>query len=228
MKRADLPALIHRVGRSPNPFAWPDWASAEPDGTFGNRFDDPQATYRVLYVGTERKGAFVETLARFRPDPEVFAALDAIEAGDGEPEPPRGVVPNEWFTPRAIGTGVLAGAFVELGGAITLAGLRARLAARLLHYGIAELDAATIRLSAPRRFTQEISRVIYEITTPEGLRAWDGIAYLSRLGDDLHNWASFEPNEPGGQHIEPLTRDDPALADALEILGLELENEPTL
>ena len=25
----------------------PDWASAGPDGTFGNRFDDPDATYRV-------------------------------------------------------------------------------------------------------------------------------------------------------------------------------------
>jgi hypothetical protein len=44
----------------------PDWASAEPDGTFGNRFDDPDATYRVLYASSQRLGCFVETLARFQ------------------------------------------------------------------------------------------------------------------------------------------------------------------
>lgn len=103
MKAAVLPASIHRVGRLPDPFAWPDWAFAEPNGTFGNRFDDPLATYRVLYAATEREGAYVETLARFRPDPAVLAALDAIEAHDDEPDPPRGVVPAKWFAPRAMG-----------------------------------------------------------------------------------------------------------------------------
>ena len=32
---------VYRVGRSPDPWAWPDWAYAT-DGTFGNRWDDPQ------------------------------------------------------------------------------------------------------------------------------------------------------------------------------------------
>ena len=31
--------VIYRLGRKPDPWAPPDWASAGPDGTFGNRFD---------------------------------------------------------------------------------------------------------------------------------------------------------------------------------------------
>lgn len=58
------PGVIYRLGRKPDPWAPPDWASAGPDGTFGNRFDDPDATYRVLYASSQRLGCFVETLAR--------------------------------------------------------------------------------------------------------------------------------------------------------------------
>jgi hypothetical protein len=69
------PELVYRVGRGFDAFAPPDWAYALPDGTFGNRFDDPSAErdvpegerYRVVYCATERAGAFGETIARFRP-----------------------------------------------------------------------------------------------------------------------------------------------------------------
>lgn len=58
---------LYRLGRRPDPWAWPDWSYAGPDGTFGNRYDDPEASYRVLYASSERIGVFLETLARFRP-----------------------------------------------------------------------------------------------------------------------------------------------------------------
>lgn len=74
---------IYRLGREPDPWAWPDWSTAGPDGTFGNRWDDPATSYRVLYASSQRLGAFVETLARLRPDLEVVAALGEIE-GDQE------------------------------------------------------------------------------------------------------------------------------------------------
>jgi hypothetical protein len=72
--------------------AWPPWRYALSDGTFGNRYDDPQGTYRVLYASTQRLGTFVETLSVFRPDPAVLAGLAAIEGEDdttaaGEVEP---------------------------------------------------------------------------------------------------------------------------------------------
>ena len=53
--------VIYRMGRVPDPWGVPDWASAGPDGTFGNRFDDPDATYRVLYASSQRLGCFLET-----------------------------------------------------------------------------------------------------------------------------------------------------------------------
>ena len=66
---------VYRVGRQPDPWAWPDWSQASPDGTFGNRWDDPLAIYRVLYASSQALGALVETLSRFRPD------LGRISAG---------------------------------------------------------------------------------------------------------------------------------------------------
>ena len=39
---------------------------AGPDGTFGNRFDDPEGIYRVLYASSQRLGCYLEALAQFR------------------------------------------------------------------------------------------------------------------------------------------------------------------
>jgi hypothetical protein len=74
--------VIYRLGRKPDPWAPPDWALAGPNGTFGNRFDDPDATYRVLYASSQRIGCFFETLARFRIDPTLLAELAQIEGSD--------------------------------------------------------------------------------------------------------------------------------------------------
>ncbi|MHB8392902.1 MAG: RES domain-containing protein [Candidatus Dormibacteria bacterium] len=56
---------VFRIGRQPDPWDWPDWRLAGPRGTFGNRWDDPQGQYRVLYACSTRLGTFLETLARF-------------------------------------------------------------------------------------------------------------------------------------------------------------------
>jgi hypothetical protein len=83
------------VGRGFDVFAPPDWAYALPDGTFGNRFDDPAAErdmpeeehYRVVYYcATERAGAFGETIARFRPSVGLLAGLEQVK--DEEPLDP--------------------------------------------------------------------------------------------------------------------------------------------
>ena len=60
----------------------------------------------------------------------------------------------------------------------------------------------------------------------DGEPQFGGIAYRSRLGDDLENWAIFEA--PTGEsrlretQSEPVDGDDPELAAALELLGIEL------
>src|SRR5205809_7066660 len=102
---------LYRLGRRPDPWARPDWSYAGPDGTFGNRYDDPEASYRVLYASSQRIGTFLETLARFRPDLEVLAELDLIE-GEDEPRP---AVPRSWLDNRRLGEATVAGRFVDAG-----------------------------------------------------------------------------------------------------------------
>ena len=58
---------------------------------FGNRYDDPNGEYRVLYASTERRTTFRECLARFRPDPAIVAAQIRGE-DDDEPTAPAGTI----------------------------------------------------------------------------------------------------------------------------------------
>ena len=100
--------VIYRLGRLPDPWAVPDWASAGADGTFGNRFDDPDATYPVLYASSQRLGCFLETLARSRIDPRLAAELAAIEGEDDYF--PLSEVPVEWLQRRILGVATTGGA----------------------------------------------------------------------------------------------------------------------
>lgn len=221
------PSRIYRLARKPDPWAWPDWRYQHPDGTFGNRWDDPEGVYRVLYASSERKGAFVETLARFRPDPVVVSEMNRIE---GENDTlPAGRVPLSWVTERLIGEATIQGTFADVGQSQSLVYLRRVLAARLVHFGISDLDGATIRMSAPKRLTREISRFIYTRTFGNGEPVFSGVYYLSRLGDDFHNWAMFE--RPGFDRVQgeltsaEFARDDPDLKAALQLLALGLSEQ---
>ncbi len=223
MKQADLPAEVFRLGRRPDPWAWPDWAYAEADGTFGNRYDDPHGIYRVLYASTQRVATFVECLAYFRPDIEVIAELQAITGDDGDDEPPAaGIVPAEWVEQRCVGRGALIGDYVDIGHHESLTELRNALTARVVHHGLHDLDAAAIRLTAPRAFTQEVSRYVFGQTV-DGKRRWNGLAYLSKHGDDLQNWTIFEPADPEVIDVTEFDRDDVDLVTALTLQGLTLE-----
>ncbi len=196
MKQADPPAEVFRLGRRPDPWAWPDWAYAEADATFGNRYDDPQGIYRVLYASTQRVATFVECLAYYRPDIELVAELQAIVGEEGDKEPPAAaIVPAAWVEQRCLGRGVLVGDYADIGHHESLTELRDGLAARVVHHGLHDLDAATIRLTAPRAFTQDVSRYVFT-QSADGQRRWNGLAYLSKHGDDLQNWAIFEPAAP--------------------------------
>lgn len=232
---ANAPALhavspdgpLYRIARAPDPWAWPDWANAGSDGTFGNRWDDVQGVYRVLYASSSRLGAFMEVLARFQPDLHVLAELSEIDSEGSEDVEAPGELDASWLSTRCIGVAAVHGEYVDVGHSDSLAAFRQALAGRVVHHALPDLDAATMRLSAPRRFTQEVSRYVYERTGPEGRRRYAGIAYRSRLGDEFQNWALFEPadgrtlwaEEPRALRLE---RDDPDLHRALELLGVRL------
>ena len=205
-----MPA-VYRIGRSPDPWQYPDWSRANSDGTFGNRFDDPNGIYRVLYASSARAGCFLETLARYRPDMALYAELEGIE---GENDfVPAGVVPREWFDVRAIGSADAHGRFADIGAAEWIATLRGSLAALLTGLGIPDFDASVLQRSGPRRLTQSVSDVVYR-------QGFNGIRYLSKYGHDIENWALFEPAELTFRTTARIYPDDPDLLAALRILNL--------
>src|ERR1044071_8812405 len=104
---------VHRIGRRPDPWEYPDWSRANPDGTFGNRFDDPDGQYPVLYASSARRGCFLETLARYRPDLTLYAELQEI-TGENDFIPP-GTVPREWLQRSVIGSANAHGRFADVG-----------------------------------------------------------------------------------------------------------------
>jgi RES domain len=201
---------LYRLARRPDPWAWPDWAYAGEDGTFGNRYDDPESEFRVLYASSDRLTCFLETLARFRPDPHVAAIEIASDPRDAEfPTLPPGHVPAKWTTLRAIGSVTVDWVFADIG-------TRRSLGHQLVRHGVDDLDGAAIRASVPRAFTQEVSRYVYEHADVAGLR------YLSRLGDDGENWTIHEPAVIPARRVVDVEPDDPDLRAALELFGLTL------
>jgi hypothetical protein len=98
------------------------------------------------------------------------------------------------------------------------------MAARLIHYGLRELDGAVIR-QARREFTQEISLHVFGCADGTGAPMFTGIAYESRLGSEFTNWAIFErPDHDPVRDIsaEDLRIDDPDLRAVCELFGLQL------
>ena len=217
---------LYRIARVPDAWAWPDWANAGPDGTFGNRWDDPEGVYRVVYASSSPLGAYVEVLSRFRPDLQIVKALAEIE-GDGELAEAPGELDTSWLRDRVMGVAPIAGEFVDISQSRSLARIRETMAARALHHRLNDLDAAAIRLTVPRGFTQEISRHVYEESTPTGRPRYAGISYRSKLGDEFRNRAIFEPANSripfaDGSVSNPLSADDPDFLEALKLFGIRL------
>jgi hypothetical protein len=207
------PQTIFRIARRPDPWEPPDWSRANPDGTFGNRFDDPEGYYRVLYAASQKLSCFLETLARFRPDLSLLAELNEI---DGENDfLPLGCVPHEWCAERLLGSASVQGNYANIYAAEWIALLRRWLAGECLRLGLNDLDASVLQSRAPRRITQLASLEVRQ-------RNFDGIYYRSRYGHDLENWALFEPFRLSRATAQAFASDDLTFLEALRILGLKI------
>ena len=204
---------VYRLGRRPDAWQPPNWFLAHSDGTFGNRFDDPEGYYRVLYASSQRLACFVETLARFRPDLSLLAELAAIEGADDFL--PLGTLPREWMAVRMMGKANIEGAFADIYAASWVSHLRRSLAAEALRLGVKDIDLSTLENAEPRRLTQLASRQAYRLN-------FAGIFYRSRYGHSLENWAIFEPFPLENAQSDALLEDDPDLQEALRIHGIRL------
>lgn len=205
-----VPALLYRIGRLPDPLAWPSW-----EFVAAGRYDDPQRSFRTLYLAEQRRGCFVELLAPFRPS---LAALALVRRVAGSDEPlPSPKVPPDWYRKRAVGRLRLADGqrFLDLRQLETRESLRAQLAEMAGRLGLSDFDLSGA-LGPWRDLTQHVARWAYE-------QGYGGIAYHSRLDAELDCWALFEGTdfEKIGEP-EPILASDPDLREAAGVFGLTL------
>ncbi len=217
MPAADLPFIsatqpIFRLARKPDPWHPPDWAYANENGTFGNRFDDFEGYFRVLYAASSRLGCFIETLARFRKAP-VDRDFDLSDSGADHIAP--GTVPASWLRNRCLGRATIYGAkFADVYHSQWVSFLRKHFEHELVD---AEPFDMAVLMSQRRPLTQKISALICNL-------GYDGIYYQSRHGSDLWNWAIYEPfDQLRRLETSDLSLDDGGFQTALERLDLAVE-----
>lgn len=162
----------------------------------GNRFDAFTGAYGTLYFGTTPEVCFAETLARFRPKPELLALVAEEWSASGWMPP--GHVAADWRLGRMIQRCVVEGAlpFVDIDHPDTLAVLNTHpdLMAGLTRFGVEELDLSVVT-GKDRRVTRFIAEYLYDATGDDGAARWSGIRYMSRLGEGWECWAVFEGTE---------------------------------
>ncbi|MGD9894475.1 MAG: RES family NAD+ phosphorylase [Dehalococcoidia bacterium] len=205
---------LFRIGRWPNPLAFPPWEIA---ARKQNRFDDPHDRFRVLYRAETRLACFVETLAPYRPDGHVLAALRQVTPAEGEDElPEAGIIPSDWRRDRLMGRLNLdpGQQWLDLRLNEILESLRWELAESFRDLGYTAFDMSNA-LGSNRRLTQVIAGWAYD-------QHYQGIAYKSRFGSDLDCWAIFEGAGFEDTDIAPIPIDDRDLANAARRFMLRL------
>lgn len=195
----DAPSSVWRVGRGPNPLKITIPLELEelnrPNA--GSRFDSPLSNFGVLYFGTSREACYVETLARFRPDPKVVAFIR--DEWEKREFPYLGGIPAEWRLNRlAVRVSLADGLpFLDLTAPETQQHLRTEMADYLVYLGYKDLDASAV-MGPDRRLTRWISHWAFNSVDPHGVPLYGGIRYGSRLGAKYECWAAFHdiPYEP--------------------------------
>jgi hypothetical protein len=215
------PNGLWRVGRG----ATPHRAHRVPNGTIGpNRFDAQDGTFDVLYFATELEGCFGETLARFRPDPLLRAALQDEWREKGFMEV--GAVPADWRHRRtAVRVEQISDSplpYLDLDSVHTLLFLRNELALGLASLGVHDVDTAIVR-SGDRRVTRLISSWAYNARDPETAEPlYAGIRYISRLNSEWECWAIFDRTALRPLEVVPITPEMPSLERVAKIFDLRV------
>lgn len=230
------PGEVWRLGFAPDPWAWPDWKWARDAGRFDGRWDDQLAAFRTLYTSESLLGCFLELLARLRPNTVAFDELDAIEDDDDQarayPSPERGAVGYDWLGDRRFGHGTQPGVYAEVTSAQTLAYLTGEGVFDRLGIPPQDVDVALLKNARDRTVTRTVARFLYDQRNPDRSPLVDGIAFRSRMGDELRLWAVFEREDVTvSEQINPdpethqVTEDIPELLEAFELLGLHWQGE---
>jgi hypothetical protein len=178
---APEPPVFFRIGRPPDPLAFP------PLSRLGHgRYDDPLGRVPVLYAATERIAAFMETLDQFRFDLAAMAARDeAVGNGAEGIDRTEGIVPEAFFD-RLIGRfGVAPNQrWLDARHPATHAHLRPELAGRITALGLGSRFVLGDLLASDHRVTRLVSEWAID-------HDFDGIAYASCHDPSLTCWALY-------------------------------------
>ncbi len=189
---ADDPPRLVRIGRRPDPLAWP------PRAFVGmGRYDAPNQAVSTLYASIERRTAFLETLDAFRPDLSLLAQIDELPNelgwrtsqrpafGKGMPTV-RGVIPEPFFDRLIAEFQVVpAQRWLDLRVPESSEALRTPLASRLMDAGVTARFVHGDLLGNDHRIT----RVFAAWAIDQGFA---GIAYASCHDPAQTCWALFE------------------------------------
>jgi hypothetical protein len=214
IRLAPTPAILYRIGRAPDPLAFPPLAFC---GT--GRYDDPLRKRSVLYAAMDRRAAFLETLDAYRADLTALADRDAaLTPKGGTPsQSVRTIIPARFFSRQIVRFSVGADQrWLDVRSPETHAILREELGAELENLGFGRRFVLGDLLSNHHHVTQ--------LVAGWSLRhGFHGLAYSSCHNPALTCWAIFEgadvlPIEPG-----QLPRaDDPDLLAVAGLWNLEI------
>lgn len=231
------PGEVWRVGFAPDPWEWTPWQYANDNGRFNGRWDDQEAKFRTLYTSESLLGCFLELLAPQRPDDAAFAELEAIvdDANIEEmyPEINRGAIGMEWLSGRLYGRATQTGTYAEVTQAEALGFMAVAGVFDRLGIPARQVDASLLKDATKRDITRSVARYLFDLRAAGSSRpAVDGIAFRSRMGDDIRMWAVFERgDELVSEHITPqggfhqVTEDNEDLQRAFQLLGLHWKAE---
>ncbi len=214
VRLAPAPVRLYRIGRGPNPLAFPPRAFSG-----AGRYDDPDGRVATLYAAVERRAAFLETLDVFRLDVGAVAerdtSLGSIDTPSTKPE--RQEIPPRFMQRLLVCFRVAEGQrWLDVRVPETHAVLREELGPQLGELGLGRRFVLGDLMANDHRITRLVAGWAID-------HAFDGIAYRSCHNPSLTCWAIFEGATLNMKDAPlPLNSDDPDLHAVARLWNLKL------
>jgi len=183
IRLAPTPARLYRIGRAPDPLAFPAVACRG-----AGRYDDLHGRKSTLYAVVERRAAFLETLDAFRPDLPAIAERNAHLGVTDTPssKPVRQPIPDGFMQRLLVRFGVADGQrWLDVRVPETHAVLRDELRPQFSQLGLGDRFVLGDLIANDHRITRLVAGWAID-------HSFDGIAYRSCHNPALSCWAIFD------------------------------------
>lgn len=217
-RTVELTDELYRIGRGDGLLTFSKITPEDATLAAGNRFDVPGGA--VLYAGSQIRGCFAETLARYRPTARVIEAVADEDPGFMV----AGGVPQDWRLQRVVARLRLDDPlpFLDVEAPETHAYLTREMASDLIALGYdGALDFSDVA-NRDRRLSRAIARLAYTAVNEEALPLYSGIRYASRLKPEWECWAIFDGTAVEVTKQEAIELHNPDMRAVAEMWGLRI------